>query len=193
MTKPITLVLVLFVLMVAVQLGAPTSMIAKRALTLRNGELYKIKCAPVDPYDPFRGKFVQLGVQLDGDLTWKGTPLLRNQEVFVPIEKDEDGFAVTSGISLTKPESGDYIKAKVRWNSAGSQNIPLSFPFDRYYLEEGIALDAERAYRSATRDEEKPTYITVRIRSGFGVIEELYISDKPLRAYLEEDYDSGRN
>lgn len=189
MTKPITLVL--FVLMVAAQLAVPSSMIAKRELTLRNGELYKIRCAPVDPYDAFRGKYVQLGVQLDGDLTWTGQALLTNQEVYVPIEKDEDGFAVTSGVSLTKPESGDFITAKVRWNSAGSEEIPLIYPFDRYYLEEEIALDAEQAYRSATWDEDKPTYIAVRIRSGFGVIEELYISDKPLRTYLEEDYDTG--
>ncbi|HIA46781.1 MAG TPA: hypothetical protein EYN96_02115 [Candidatus Hydrogenedentes bacterium] len=188
MTKPITVVL--FVLMVAAQLAVPSSMIAKRELTLRNGGLYKIRCAPVDPYDAFRGKYVQLGVQLDGELSWTGKPLLTDQQVYVPIEKDEDGFAVATGITVTKPESGDFIKAKVSWNSAGVENTPLSYPFDRYYLEEEIALDAERAYRSATRDEEKPAYITVRIRSGFGVIEELYIADKPLRTYLEEDYNT---
>lgn len=186
MTKPITLFL--FVLMVVAQLSVPSTMIAKRELTLRSGELYKIRCAPVDPYDAFRGKYVQLGVQLDGKLTWSGKPLLTDQEVYVAIEKDENGFAVASGISLTKPESGDYIRAKARRNSAGSEDMPLSYPFDRYYLEEEIAVDAERAYRSATWDENKPTYVAVRIRSGFGVIEELYISDKPLRTYLQEDY-----
>ena len=188
MTKPITAIL--FVLMVVAQLAVPTSMIAKRELTLRNGELYKIRCAPVDPYDAFRGKYVQLTVELDGETTWEGTPLLRDQEVYVAIEKDENGFAVASGISLTAPDSRDYIKATVSWNSAGMEDTPLSYPFDRYYLEENIALDAERAYRSATWDDEKPTYITVRIRSGFGVIEELYIADKPLRTYLDEDYTS---
>lgn len=183
----------LFAVMVAAQLSVPAGMIAKRELTLRNGELYKIKCAPVDPYDAFRGKYVQLGVELDGDLSWKGSPFLTDQKVFVPIEKDENGFAVTTGISITRPESGDYIRAKVRWNSAGNANVPLSYPFDRYYLEEEISMDAERAYRSATWDEDKPTYIAVRIRSGFGVIEELYIADKPLRQYLEEDYTTDRN
>jgi uncharacterized membrane-anchored protein len=185
--KKLTTILI-FGAMVIAQLGVVGSMIAKRELTLRNGEVYKIRCAPVDPYDAFRGKYVQLGVQPDGDLTWKGAPLQTNQNVYVPIEKDDNGFAVATGLSLTKPTSGKFLKATVRWNTAGSEDIALSYPFDRYYLEEAISMDAEHAYRSAARDEEKPTYISVRVRSGFGVIEELYIADKPLRQYLEEDY-----
>lgn len=184
MTKSFTLAV--FVVMVAAQLAVPVSMIAQRELTLRQGVEYRFRCAPVDPYDAFRGKYVAINVTLDGDLMWKGTPLRVNQTVFVALETDEEGFARAQSILLTPPESGDYIQAKVSWGSSGEEEVPLLFPFDRYYMEESIAPEAERAYRAAPRTEDNPTYITVRVRSGKSVLDELYISGVPVREYLEE-------
>ena len=183
MTKSVTMLV--FALMVVAQLAVPVTMIAQRELTLRQGTEYRFRCAPVDPYDAFRGKYVAIGVTLDGDLTWRGTPLQRNQAVFVALETDDEGFARAKSLSLAPPESGDYIEAKVSWWASVEETVPLTYPFDRYYMEESIAPEAERAYRDATWSEVEQTYITVRVRSGKSVIDELYIGGVPFREYLE--------
>ena len=185
MNKP--LYLTLFVAMVVAQLGVPASMIAKREITLQQGVEYKFRCAPIDPYDAFRGKYVRLGITAGSAVPWKGESLQRNQDVYVLLEIDEDGFAIGKEISLTRPESGDYVQAKVRWNSFGQEEIPLEYPFDRYYMEESIAAEAERAYRDANRRGQRATYITVRVRNGFGVLEELYIEGMPVLEYLDQE------
>ena len=183
MTKSMTMLL--FALMVVAQLAVPVTMIAERELTLRQGTEYRFRCAPVDPYDAFRGKYVAIGIELEGDLTWRGTPLRRNQAVFVALDVDDEGFARATSLTLEPPESGDYIEAKVSWWASVEESVPLTYPFDRYYMEESIAPEAERAYRDATWSEVEQTYITVRVRSGRSVIDELFIGGKPFREYLE--------
>jgi len=85
----------------------------------------------------------------------------------------------------------------------------VSFPFDRYYLPEDIAPAAEELYweanrqvniareqnekagktqkevyeaETAAREAQKiPAYVTVRVRNGVGVLEELYLNGVPVR------------
>lgn len=185
MIKPITMVI--FALMVVAQLGVPAFMITQRESVLKRGTPYKFHCVPVDPYDAFRGKYVALSLQPEGDLSWSGDPLRRNQLIFASLSVDDEGFAQVDSLSLTRPESGDYVEAKVQWNTVGQTTVPLAFPFDRYYLEESKAPEAERVYRKSLRDVERTTYITVRIKSGLGVLEELYIDDMPVHEFLQQE------
>lgn len=181
-----TMTIAILAAMVAAQWAVPMSMIAKREMTLSQGTQYKFRCEPVDPYDAFRGKYVALRIQPEGNLTWKGTALEYNQEVYVALGTDDDGFVRVDEILLRPPNDRDYVTAKVSWNSAGAEAVSLQFPFDRFYLEENKAPEAERAYNQSLRREVQDTYISVRVRKGFGVIEELYISDTPLDTFLEE-------
>ena len=98
---------------------------------------------------------------------------------------DDEGFARVDEILLDPPDSGDYVTAVVAWNSSGQEEVPLRFPFDRYYLDEYKAPEAERAYWNSLQRATHPTYITVRVRKGFGVIEGLFIDNTPLNEYLE--------
>jgi len=54
---------------------------------------------------------------------------------------------------------------------------------DRLYLEESKAPAADEAYRQSNRRGQTnvSTYAVVRIRNGTGVIENVFIGDKPLR------------
>ena len=58
MTRRISVILL--VLVCAVQLAVPVAMIARREIALRQGESFRFRCAPVDPVDPFRGRYVDL-------------------------------------------------------------------------------------------------------------------------------------
>jgi len=50
----------LFGVMVLLQWFVPSKMIWNQEDILTNGELYKFECKPIDPYDPFRGKYITL-------------------------------------------------------------------------------------------------------------------------------------
>ena len=52
--------IVLFVLVALAQLYVPAKMIWDQEDVLKNGSEYKFKTDPVDPNDPFRGKYITL-------------------------------------------------------------------------------------------------------------------------------------
>ncbi len=173
--------LTLFAAVAAAQLAVPAWMIADREITLRQGQAVRFKCKPVDPYDAFRGRFVALGIESD-TVAWTGRQMLSwGQPVYALLAEGPGGFTEVSGISLTRPKEGLAIQAKVGRTVPGK--IMLSFPFDRYYMDEYDAPEAERAYERSDRTE-KSAYITVRVRGTKSVLEELYIADMPVREYL---------
>jgi hypothetical protein len=74
----------------------------------------------------------------------------------------------------------------VKSDQTGVTSIKVNLPFDRFYMEEEMAPAAESAFRRRSGDESTSTHITVRIRNGFGVIEDLMFDDKPAAQYLKE-------
>ena len=54
-------------------------------------------------------------------------------------------------------------------------------------MDEFEAPKAEAAYRAGSRKKDSETYITVRIQSGNGVVEGLYIDKKHIREYIKEE------
>jgi uncharacterized membrane-anchored protein len=178
------LTLPLFALLVVAQLAVPAWMITSRERTLRDGEVYKFKTAPVDPYDPFRGRYVALGVEPNEAPLPKGANLNRNQKVFAVLDRDEEGFTKVSELSLARPEDDNYIQVKVAYVSNASAT--LRWPFDRYYMDEHLAPKAEAAYRSNSRGENRNAHLMVRVRNGAAVLEELYIEDVPISDYIRQ-------
>ena len=173
----------LFAFLVVVQLAVPAWMITSRERTLRDGESYKFKTAPVDPYDPFRGRYVALAVEPNEAPLPQGAALRRNQKVYAILERDEEGFAKVTELRLTRPEADNYIRVKVSYVSNNSAT--LRWPFDRYYMDEDLAPEAEEAYRYNSRRENRKAHLLVRVRDGAAVLEELYIEGKPIGEYLE--------
>lgn len=172
------LVLALFL----VQLAIPASMIAGREMTLRYGQGFRFRTAPVDPYDPFRGRFVALNLDADSAPLPKDQKINYRQQVLVRLAVDEAGFAYCRDIVLKPPAEGAYLTARVQ--SWDKERVRLRLPFDRYYAEEELAPEIERAYRAHSRRGKQEAYITVRVRNGQGVLEELYIDDLPVGEYL---------
>ena len=84
----------LFILMVLVQLFVPANMIWNNEDVLRTGKEFKFKTAPIDPNDPFRGKYIFLSfdnitVEIPHEHNWK-----RGEAIYVSIKEDNKGFAV---------------------------------------------------------------------------------------------------
>ena len=175
--------LFLFGLAVLLQLAVPASMILKREHTLAHGQAFKFRTAPVDPYDAFRGRFVALGFEQQSVAVPPDHDFLRNETVHALLAEDAEGFARFSGISRSRPLAEPYLTVKIR--QAMDDQVYLRLPFDRFYMEETEAPDAERAYRQNSVRTNRNAYVQVRIEKGFGVIEDLFVDDTPIRKYLD--------
>jgi hypothetical protein len=176
--KASKLLLGCFALVAAAQLGVPAWMIVKHEKTLRTGELFKFHTMPVDPYDAFRGRYVSLRIEQNAVPIPAGAQWKNGQEVFALIETDTNGFSRLGELRATRPNGWPYLTVRVA--QVYGQTAYLGVPLDRYYMEESLAPVAEKAYREHARASERNAYITVRIRDGFGVIENLWIDGVPI-------------
>ena len=175
--------LIIFAVMVVAQIAVPVSMITKREATLRNGKVFYFRTEPVDPYDAFRGKYVALRIKGQRVAVESGSRYYRNETVYALVTTDDEGFAQISGISKECPAAGDYFKTKIRF---GYNPVHIKIPFDRYYMDENLAPRAEKEYQKHSRRGKSDAYVAVRIKSGFAVLAELFIEDKPIREFLNQ-------
>lgn len=170
------------------QLYVPASMILERESILKNGKQYKFKAAPVDPNDPFRGKYITLQydariAKVNDKLNWQNEG---EEPVFVIIDIDKDGYAKIDTILKEKPSgTKDYIKAKVDYVSYDSL-VYIDYPFSRYYMEEQKAPRAEKLYIQSTRDTSHKTYSLVCIKNGEAVLKDVLIDEIPIGQITKE-------
>jgi len=113
----------------------------------------------------------------------------QGRRIFVPIEIDADGFAALGQAALDPPATGAYLKLRagvVAPDDAGKRHLWVSMPFGRFYMDENLAPEAERAVWSGPRGR-RDASVSVRIRNGVGVVEELYIDDSPIHEWLAKN------
>lgn len=169
------------------QLYVPVNMILGRESILKNGKQYKFKAAPVDPNDPFRGKYIVL--QYDARVARvKDKSIWDNEQpLFVVIDTDKDGYAKVDTILKERPfGTKDFIKAKVDYVSYDSL-VYIDYPFNRYYMEEHKAPEAEKLYVQSVRDTSHKTYSLVCIKDGEAVLKDVFIDDKPVNLIIKEE------
>lgn len=174
------IILISFLLMVGAQWYIPYQMIQDQSTTLSTGNMYKFKIAPVDPEDPFRGKFLRLNFQ-DNEIKVAPEPFWQaGESVFVQFGKDSLGFARIVNLTTTEPDrsQSDYLKTTIQ-NVYGTDSLTVfvEYPFDRYYINERMAEPLEKILAENLLDTTSLNYVTVRIRSGQAVLEEVYIDE----------------
>jgi hypothetical protein len=174
------LLAILFLMVALVQLALPAMRIHLYEKTLHEGTAYKFRTAPVDPYDAFRGRYVALRFDTNNAQWSEKVPAENGQKVFAMVEKRPDGFAHFTTASSQRPAAGDYLEVKVTY-TMGGEGVMVELPFERFYMEETVAPQAEVVYRehSAARGE-RDAYAVIRVRQGLGVIEQVYMGDKTL-------------
>lgn len=175
----------IFVMVAAIQLFVPGYMIHRYENTLLNGKPYWFKVGPVDPYDPFRGKYVRVNVEANSAPVAPDAGIKAQQWIYVTLGEDSDGFATLLKAETTPPAETNYLKVRAQY--INGKTVRVEMPFQRYYAEEKIAPEIERAYqRNSSRGRQEATLL-VRVKKGVGVIEELYIEGMPVRDYLEKN------
>lgn len=180
-------IFLIFILVALCQLFVPAKMIFNRETVLSEGTPYKFKTRPIDPSDPFRGKYIILNYDANNYKT-KDSSWLREQEVFVYIDVDSLGFVKIDTISkkVLSKRNRDYVKAEVGSYQNYSNEIIINYPFNRYYMEESKAYDAEVAVRRNRRESIlKNTYALVYIKDGEAVLKDVVIDEMSIKDYVK--------
>nr|WP_321235973.1 GDYXXLXY domain-containing protein [uncultured Psychroserpens sp.] len=179
-------IFILFIIVAVAQIAVPAQMIFNRESILNSGMAYKFKTEPVDPTDPFKGKYIILNYELD-HIKMTNNNWQRNQEIYVSITNDSLGFAKATSVSIEQPELGSFVSAKVEWYSERDSILRFTLPFNEFYMDEYKAYDAEVAHRDAQRDSlPNNTYALVYVKEGEAVLDNVFINDIPIAKFVEQ-------
>jgi uncharacterized membrane-anchored protein len=181
------ILLILFTLLVLAQLYAPASMILDREEIIAKGKEYKFKTAPIDPNDVFRGKYIYLNFQEHEVQVQNTSDYKRNQYIYVRLTTDSSGFAKIQSATKEKPnDTQDFVKAKIYYTSDYKGNrVIFEYPFERYYMEESKAPEAEKVYAQSSRDTTVITYATVFIKDGESVLKDVVIGGTSIKEIVK--------
>jgi len=152
-------------------IGFPIWMIVQENNTFNEGDAYKFKCAPLDPNDPFRGKYITLRFEniefQDSIYKYRGGP------VYGYVDVNDTGYAYISSLDSIPNQSEPYIKLEKTSGFKGS--IRYRLPFDRLYMNENKAQAAEDLYRNALRDTTQSVYAKVYIAGDRFLLDDVYV------------------
>ena len=178
--KPVRLLI--FAVVALAQVSVPGWVVWTRTQTLSKGKLWKFRTAPVDPVDVVRGRYVALA--FTAETVPQAERLPAASCAYAVLKEDDRGFAAVDRLSVTRVRGDNVMKVKpgAWWN--GTQHI--EFPFDRFWLTEKIAPEAERAYTASNRQAKENAYVTIRVHEGDAALEQLFIDDQPLLEYLRD-------
>lgn len=165
--------IIVYVLSILILFTIPIYTIATNNTTLKDGTEFLFKVEAFDPYDMFRGNYLNIRFEED---TVKGNLTNQNEyvtsEYYVTIETNEDGYAYFKGISESKPKNTtNYFKTTGYYNKY-SDEYRIDTP-TRYYMNENKSLVAEQTYR----DNIDSTYVKVRVKNGKMIIVGVYVND----------------
>lgn len=174
-----------FMLLIVVQIVFVSTIIIRHEGIFKYGKIFKFRCAPVDPYDAFRGRYVAIKIR-EQDVPCENPSSFSSGEIaYAIITPDKDGFVKFSNLRHKSPDKDeDYLKVKVV--GVYDENVGIKVPFDRFYMKEDIAPRAESVYRHSSKD----AFLLVRIFNGDATIENFMIGDKPIVEFIKEEQSS---
>jgi uncharacterized membrane-anchored protein len=173
-----------FALMVVLQWYIPGRMIFYKERILVEGTEYRFRTEPFDPYDAFRGKYVQLvfrqtTIQMKDSADWN-----QGDVIFALLSTDSSGYAQVTELRKEEPgEDVDYLKviSGYVYQDSAATSVSIDYPFDRFYMEESKAAAAGDAYNEALTDTSKITYALVLVHHGEGVVKDVFIDGVPIK------------
>ncbi len=177
---------ILLLVVVLIQWFVPVKMILDQEDVLTDGQLFEFKIIPIDPNDPFRGKYIILNLEEDNVLVDDPENWVSGENIYVYLAENEAGLAFPVGIAKEQPKDNDYIKAKINYVIDERPGmVYIEYPFDRYYMEE---TKAPRAERILTYDSILST-VKVRVLHGESVIESVQIDGMKIEEWMVRNPD----
>src|SRR5688572_18408385 len=117
-----------FTLVCIAQLAVPASLIVKHERTRTSGTVWKFQTAPVDPADPFRGRYVQLAFAVAREPVPLANPdnpwLEHERRVYAELAAGPDGFARLVRVHEQRPMGIEYVDVFVAQMNVEAQREP---------------------------------------------------------------------
>lgn len=179
----------LLVGMIVAQLTVPIVMIWQREYALHAGDAFHFECAPVDPNDPFRGKYITLSYKENHVVVDTSSAWANGDKIYLGLGVQPNGMVIFDKIGKSSSEVGSpYLKTRVEYvmpEGLDQQKAFVDLPFNRYYLEESKATPAEDLYRTHVQDSvDHQTYAVVRIHQGRAVLQDVQINGQSITSFL---------
>jgi hypothetical protein len=146
---------------------------------LRTGKKIKIAVSAYDPSDPLRGRYLALSPRgfAASDLS---SPSEADHEgsapVFALLKEDEKGFSRIDRTTGKRPDIFGYLE--LSYDEKGR----IKPPFERFYLNQDEAPEAEKLMRSASAMD---AYVIAYLKDGHLTLRELDIGGRVFRAGAE--------
>lgn len=119
---------------------------AWQLFTLLSGTAVHLKSVPVDPWDPFRGEYVDLSYEisrLPGTLPMAGGPYEPGQRVWVTLRQGEPYWSAVA-VSAERPQTAANevaLRGRVRWTEVGPEGrtgfVVIRYGIEQFYVPEG--------------------------------------------------------
>lgn len=178
----------IFLGLVLFQLGIVSYEVSKG---VRKGTVFTLEVGSYDPYDPLRGRYLNLSfpeaLQKTGD--FRELEKVRSEartdldRVYVTFYDRGDAPSAVKNITIEKPAANERPFVKARIVYINDERVRLKFPFERFYIREDYALIAEKVIR----DRSNTCLLVVETDSrGNGKIKELLVSGVPINKYIKE-------
>jgi hypothetical protein len=173
---------VVFALAVAAQWLVPLLGVWRQERVIARGATVRIECAAPDPYDPLRGRYLavrpceQTAVAPDAFPAGRGAV-----EVWATLAAGADGLARIGSLSV-EPVSGPTVirlVARRIGETDGRPTVGLDWPFDRFYLNERLAPDADKLVAGKT------TVAELRLLDGRAVLADLLLDGASVRELVK--------
>ncbi|MFY0779417.1 GDYXXLXY domain-containing protein [Peribacillus simplex] len=149
--------------------------------TTMTGDVIKIKTAPVDPTDLFRGSYVALKYEIESvkpsqvDDSIKTEFNTRNmgdyKKVYVRLKQNSDGLYDVDYVTKEKPTKGVYLKGELEipYELQNPETLQIRYGLDNYFASEEKAKEMEKDALA------NPSVAVVKVRNGNVVLTDIII------------------
>lgn len=189
LTKPNTLRLVFFLAAFAGALYCPVREILAFERPKTPPVEMRFRAEGCDPYDPMRGHY--LAIRIRNTVAMPGPELRKLEKEFrqgrlaAELKPNREGFAEAVALYplCDAPRDKPIVRVRKVWFS--NDKCTVTMPFDKFFINEKLAKDAEKLLQNATRDRKRSAVLVVNIYAdGRYAVKDLLIDGKPLSEHL---------
>ena len=158
MNQQYTRLIIVLVLLIGVAGG----FVLYLSMPLLTGKTVILKTQPVDPFDMFRGQYLTINYEIS---RINLADAKEGDNIYVSLKEGDDKIWHSTNISLSKPDSGIFIKGKAKQSWRG---LAVEYGIEQYFFE---------------RDAHIPRMDSVEVKiddSGHARIVELLMNGQPL-------------
>jgi len=174
--------LVVFAAAALAQWLLPLSGVWQHERVIARGTTVRIRCLAPDPYDPLRGRYLAVRPEVTQVSKPEGMPERGNVPVWAALVADADGLSRIESLSLEPVSGPTVVRLVARWQGGNQEGdtVIVEWPFDRFYLSERLASDADRLVAERFREGEKPV-AELRLLDGRAVLIDVLVDGVSIR------------